>query len=127
MNRRAETIGVVRYLILKGVIRSLANVHWEFFVPPPNGVVLFKGRVVANLWPDSEAFEFLRDGRFDGKSDGQRTAASRVPVHTRGHRGMDVTRGASSSSYAVCFPIMSSDRPAAWLHAHIDVNGAAFH
>ena len=31
-----------RYLIVKGMMRSLANVHCEPFVPPPNGVVLFK-------------------------------------------------------------------------------------
>jgi len=30
-----------RYLIVKGMMRSLANVHCELFVPPPNGVVLF--------------------------------------------------------------------------------------
>ena len=30
------------YLIVKGMMRSLANVHCELFVPPPNGVVLFK-------------------------------------------------------------------------------------
>src|SRR4030088_2907998 len=33
---------VARYLIVKGMMRSLANVHCELFVPPPNGVVLFK-------------------------------------------------------------------------------------
>jgi hypothetical protein len=32
----------VRYLIVKGMMRSLAKVHCELFVPPPNGVVLFK-------------------------------------------------------------------------------------
>src|SRR5712691_4287762 len=30
------------HLIVKGMMRSLANVHCELFVPPPNGVVLFK-------------------------------------------------------------------------------------
>src|SRR5713226_8274934 len=39
------------------------------------GVV--QGRVVANLWPDNEAFELFRDGRLDGKSDGQRTIGRR--------------------------------------------------
>jgi hypothetical protein len=31
-----------RHLIVKGMMRSLANVHCEPLVPPPNGVVLFK-------------------------------------------------------------------------------------
>ena len=30
------------YLSVKGMMRSLANVHCEPFVPPPNGVVPFK-------------------------------------------------------------------------------------
>src|SRR5216684_6253802 len=39
------------------------------------GVV--QGRVVANLWPDNEAFDLFRDGRLDRKSDGQRTVGRR--------------------------------------------------
>src|SRR5713226_2749754 len=39
------------------------------------GVV--QGRVVANLWPDNEAFDLFRDGRLDGKSDRQRTVGRR--------------------------------------------------
>ena len=33
---------ISRHLIVKGMMRSLAKVHCELFVPPPNGVVLFK-------------------------------------------------------------------------------------
>lgn len=43
--RRASSnskIAAGLYLIVKGMMRSLANVHCEPFVPPPNGVVLFK-------------------------------------------------------------------------------------
>src|SRR6266849_5760060 len=44
------------------------------------GVV--QGRAVADLGPDNEAFDLFRDGRLDGKSDGQgavgrRSAAGR--------------------------------------------------
>src|SRR5882724_39232 len=39
------------------------------------GVV--QGRVVANLRPDNEAFDLLRYGRLDGKSEGQRTVGRR--------------------------------------------------
>src|SRR5712692_10933784 len=48
------------------------------------GVV--QGRVVANLWPDNEAFELFRDGRLDGKSDGQRAVGSRSAADRRGQR-----------------------------------------
>src|SRR5712692_7185894 len=39
------------------------------------GVV--QGRVVANLWPDNEAFELFRDRRLDGKSNRHRTVGRR--------------------------------------------------
>src|ERR1700694_1942879 len=40
-------------------------------------------RVVTNLWPDNEAFDLFRDGRLDGKSEGQRTVGRRSA--TDGH------------------------------------------
>src|SRR5216683_2730692 len=48
------------------------------------GVV--QGRVVANLRPDNEAFELFRDGRLDGKSDGQRAVGSRSAADRRGQQ-----------------------------------------
>src|SRR5216684_4648785 len=46
MDRQPTQVSTIpsnsHYLIVKGMMRSLANVHCELFVPPPNGVVLFK-------------------------------------------------------------------------------------
>src|SRR5260221_1076267 len=45
------------------------------------GVV--QGRVVANLRPDNEAFDWFWDRRLDGKSDGQRTVGRRSAADRR--------------------------------------------
>src|SRR5438445_8982516 len=48
------------------------------------GVV--QGRVVANLWPDNEAFDLFWDRRLDGKSDGQGAVSRRSAADRRSKR-----------------------------------------